>query len=56
MQVLERPKPWGLWQEEPLPSRYLLVEAAADGAPADLHESLRGDEHLVDPLPCGELS
>lgn len=30
---------------------YLLVEAAVDGAPADLHEALGGDEHLVDPLP-----
>lgn len=30
---------------------YLLIEAAVDGAPADLHEALGGDEHLVDPLP-----
>ena len=36
---------------EPFPCVYLLVKAAVDGAPADLHESLGGDEHLVDPLP-----
>lgn len=29
----------------------LLIEAAVDGAPADLHEPLGGDEHLVDPFP-----
>lgn len=30
---------------------YLLIEAAVDGAPADLHEPLGGDEHLVHPFP-----
>ena len=33
---------------------YLLIKAAVDGTPADLHEALGGDEHLVDPLPYKE--
>lgn len=33
------------------PRTHLLIEAAADGAPANLHEPLGGDEHLVEPLP-----
>lgn len=42
-----------LW-ESPFPRVYLLIKAAVDGAPADLHEALGGDEHLVDPLPYRE--
>lgn len=42
-----------LW-ESPFPGVHLLIKAAVDGTPADLHEPLGGDEHLVDPFPCGE--
>lgn len=42
-----------LW-ESPFPRVYLLIKAAVDGAPADLHEPLGGDEHLIDPLPYRE--
>lgn len=57
VRVLGRPSTvWGLQQQVslggPLPSHTnLLIEAAVDGAPADLHEPLGGDEHLVDPFP-----
>lgn len=55
--VLSRPHTaWGRQQEDslggPTPSTmYLLIEATVDGAPANLHEPLGGDEHLVDPFP-----
>lgn len=42
-----------LW-ESPFPHVYLLIKAAVDGAPANLHEPLGGDEHLVDPFPYRE--
>lgn len=31
---------------------YLLIEATAEGTPAYLHQTLRGDQHLIGPLPC----
>lgn len=43
----KRRSPW----EGSLSHMYLLIEAAVDRAPANLHEPLGGDEHLVDPFP-----
>lgn len=36
----------------PHPHPHLLVEATAQSAPADLHQTLRGDQNLVGPFPC----